>query len=42
MQAYFVAMSPSLAKMRLLAERVTPEVVPACPIGPVGECQMGR
>jgi alkanesulfonate monooxygenase SsuD/methylene tetrahydromethanopterin reductase-like flavin-dependent oxidoreductase (luciferase family) len=36
---YFVAMSPSIRTMRLLAERVIPELVPAGPPAPAGEEQ---
>ena len=39
---YFVAMSPSLDTMRLLAERVIPELVPPGPPAPAGEGETRR
>jgi alkanesulfonate monooxygenase SsuD/methylene tetrahydromethanopterin reductase-like flavin-dependent oxidoreductase (luciferase family) len=39
---YFVAMSPSLETMRLLAERVIPELVPAEPPAAAGEGETRR
>jgi alkanesulfonate monooxygenase SsuD/methylene tetrahydromethanopterin reductase-like flavin-dependent oxidoreductase (luciferase family) len=39
---YFVAMNPSLETMRLLAERVIPELVPAEPPATVGEAGTRR